>query len=229
MIFQDRREAGERLGRALGSLRLERPVVLGIPRGGVSVAAGVARALGGELGVIVARKVGAPGCAELAIGAVTADGSAFVNKPLAAQTGADRAYLEAELGRAVAEARRREDAFDHRRRPAIAGRPVVVVDDGVATGATALAAVRAVKRAGASRVVLAAPVGAPRTLDLLRREADDVFCLAEDPGFAAVGQFYVDFGQVDDDEVKAILDAFGPAPADPEARAAPRRPPAAEA
>jgi predicted phosphoribosyltransferase len=208
MLFQDREEAGERLAEALRGLGLERPVVLGIPRGGVPVAARVARALGGDLGVIVARKLGAPWQPELAIGAVTADGAVYVNHEVASLAGADAGYIEAEVAKEVAEARRREEAFDHRRRPSLAGRAVIVIDDGVATGATAVAAVRSVRRAGAGRVVIAVPVGSPRTLRALRREADEVVCLDENPYLMGVGQAYVDFRQIGDGEVKAVLDAF---------------------
>jgi predicted phosphoribosyltransferase len=206
-VFEDREDAGRQLGDLLRGKGYERPVVLGIPRGGVAVAAEVARALGADLGVIVARKLRAPRHPELAIGAVTADGTVYLNEELAEATRADEAYLDAEIARQAAQARAREEAFDGHRRPALAGRTVIVVDDGIATGATAVAAVRAAKAAGASKVVLAAPVAATASADMLREEADEVVCLIEDPSFYAVGQFYDDFRQVDDDEVKALLDA----------------------
>ncbi len=206
-MFEDREDAGRQLGDLLRGKGYERPVVLGIPRGGVAVAAEVARALGADLGVIVARKLRAPRHPELAIGAVTADGTVYLNEELAEATRADEAYLDAEIARQAAQARAREEAFDGHRRPALAGRTVIVVDDGIATGATAVAAVRAAKAAGASKVVLAAPVAATASADMLREEADEVVCLIEDPSFYAVGQFYDDFRQVDDDEVKALLDA----------------------
>ena len=205
--FRDRRDAGTRLARLLQRHGFVRPVVLGIPRGGVLVSVEVAAALGADHGVVVARKVGAPGQSELAIGAVTADGSAFVDRVLAEQTGAHDRYLAAERARQIAEARRREDFLDGRRRPALVGRDVIVVDDGVATGATAIAALRSVRAQGAARVVFAVPVGPPHTLDRLRREADEVVCLWVEPEFFAVGQFYQDFDPVDDAEVRALLDA----------------------
>jgi len=211
MLFQDRKDAGQRLAFALRERRFERPVVLGIPRGGVPVAAEVARALGGDLAVVVARKLGAPGSAELAIGATTANGVAYVNETLALETGADAGYLARERERQTREARRREELFNGHRRPPVAGRIVIIVDDGVATGATAIAAVRSMKVAGAERVILAVPVGPPGTIAQLRQEADEVVCLYEEPDFWAVGQYYVDFSPVEDSEVKAVLDAFMPA------------------
>ncbi len=206
--FRDRKEAGARLAARLRELGLRQPVVLGIPRGGVSVAAEVAAALNGQLGVVVARKLGAPGEPEFAIGAVTADGVAYVNETIVTAIGVSAQYLAAEEARQAAEARRREDAFDYQRRPDVRGRDVVVVDDGVATGATAIAAVRSVRAAGAARVVLAVPVGPPQTVEELRGEADEVVCLAVEPSFFAVGEFYDDFRPVSDAEVKAVLDAF---------------------
>lgn len=204
-MFRDRRDAGRKLAAALAQRTFDRPVVLGIPRGGVVVSVEVASALQADHGVVVARKLGAPYQPELAIGAVTASGVAFIDRPLAEQAGADERYLRAVRERETAEARRREEAFDGRRRPSVAGRDVIVVDDGVATGATAIAAVRAMRAQQASRVTFAVPVGPPHTVDLLRREADDVVCLQEEPDFFAVGQFYHDFEPVDDAEVRALL------------------------
>lgn len=218
MIFRDRRDAGERLGAALKERGFQGPVVLGIPRGGVPVAAEVARALDGELAVVVARKLGAPGNPELAVGAVTATGVAYVNTAVAKAAGADKAYIEAEKKRQAEEARRRERLFDSHRRPPLTGRTVIVVDDGIATGATAIAAVRSVKAEGAARVVLAIPVGPPEMVQLLRSEADEVVCLHEDAGFWAVGQYYWDFSQVSDEEVQATLSAFAPTEPAPAAR-----------
>lgn len=206
-IFRDRKDAGERLAAALRRYQPERPVVLGIPRGGVVVSAVVAKALDADHGVVVARKLGAPGQPELAIGAITANGVAFIDEALARMTGADERYLEQERARQMAEARRREEAFDSRHRPPVAGRTVIVVDDGVATGATAIAAIRSVKAQGAARVVFAVPVGPPHTIATLRREADEVVCLQEEPDFFAVGEFYQDFRPVEDEDVKAILAA----------------------
>jgi predicted phosphoribosyltransferase/dienelactone hydrolase len=223
MIYRDRRDAGEQLAAALKEKGFENPVVLGIPRGGVPLAAEVAQALKGELGVVVARKLGAPWNPELAIGATTAIGATYINKAVAAEAGADKRYIEGETKRQIEEARRREELFDGTRRPKVAGRTVIVVDDGIATGATAIAAVRSMKAEGAGRVILAIPVGPPETVQQLRAEADEVICLDENPRFWAVGQFYVEFDPVSDDEVRRILDSFVAVAADPTRRVEIRR------
>ncbi len=204
-MFRDRVDAGERLARVLVDLSLERPVVLGIPRGGVIVSDVIARRLKGEHGVVVARKLRAPTQPELAIGAVTASGGTYIDRSIATMSGADEEYVKRERERQMAEARRREAAFDGQRNPTVEGRNVIVVDDGVATGATAIAAIRSIKAQGASQVVFAIPVGPPHTVSLLQREADEVICLSIEPDFYAVGQFYEDFRPVEDDEVEALL------------------------
>jgi predicted phosphoribosyltransferase/alpha/beta superfamily hydrolase len=208
-LFRDRQDAGRQLAAVLKLKGIVRPVVLGIPRGGVPVALEVARALDGELGVVVARKLRAPGQPELAIGAVTASGATFVNEELASLTGAGKQYLERETAAQVTEAARREARFDGHRRPVIRGRTVIVIDDGLATGATAIAALRSLRAEGAARIILAVPVASPETIERMRPEADEVVCLQEESDFYAIGQFYVDFGQVDDTEVRSLLDQFG--------------------
>ncbi len=215
MVFRNRSEAGRVLADALRQRGIERPVVLGIPRGGVTVAAEIARELDGELGVVVARKVGAPDQPELAIGAVTADGSSWIDADLARLTGADDAYLEQAKAREVEEAKRRESVFDHHRQPSLEGRTVLVVDDGLATGATARAALRSVRNAGAARVVLAVPVAPPHTLAEMEREADDAIAATVEENFYAIGQFYLDFRPVSDEEVQELL---GSAPQRPPER-----------
>jgi predicted phosphoribosyltransferase len=208
--YLDRREAGRHLAKAVAALVLERPVVLGIPRGGVPVAAEIAKALGGELGVIVARKLGAPGQPELAVGAVTADGPVYIDEDVARKTRASPEFLAREEGRERREARRRELLFGAHG-VALKGRDVVVVDDGIATGATAVAALRAVRSAGASRVVLAVPVGPRGTIAVMRREADAVVCPHVEDDFFAVGQFYVNFAAPADEDVKRLLAREQPA------------------
>jgi predicted phosphoribosyltransferase/pimeloyl-ACP methyl ester carboxylesterase len=174
----------------------------------VPVAAEVARATNGDLAVVVARKLGAPGNPELAIGATTETGASYINAAVATAARASKDYIEAERQRQIQEAQRREQLFDGHRRPRVPGRTVVVVDDGVATGATAIAAVRSLKGEGAARVVLAIPVGPPEMVDLLRQEADEVICLYEPDDFWAVGQYYAHFEPVNDDEVLSTLNAF---------------------
>ncbi|KAA0226950.1 MAG: phosphoribosyltransferase [Dehalococcoidia bacterium] len=207
-LFRDRDDAGQRLAQALRPLLLDHPLVLGIPRGGVVVAAAVARELNGDLGVVVARKLRAPHQPELAIGAITSDGVAWINESLAVAAGADDRYLEQEKQFQAGEARRREEVFDGHRRPPAAGRTVLVVDDGLATGATALAAIRAMKAAGARRVILAVPVAPPESLERMREEADQVVCPFIEGDFYAIGQFYVDFRPIGDDEVRRCLAGF---------------------
>jgi putative phosphoribosyl transferase len=207
MMFRNRKEAGKVLAEVLRKRGYQKPVVLGIPRGGVIIATEVARELDGDVGVAVARKLGAPGQPELGIGAVTADGTAWVDEHLAKMSGADRAYIEREVSAQVEEAKRREKVYDHRYQPALKGRTVLVVDDGLATGATARAALRAVRNAGASRVVLAVPVAPPHTVRELEDEADEVVAATVDEDFYAIGQFYLDFRPVSDDEVRQALEA----------------------
>lgn len=206
--YRDRRQAGEHLAAALAEQSFTRPVVLGIPRGGVAVSVEVARRLGADHGVVVARKLGAPMQPELAIGATTASGVAYLNQQIVDDLGIDEAYLDAETARESDTARRYEATFNSHRRPSVADRDAIIIDDGVATGATAIAAIRAMKAEGARRVIFAVPAGPPETVKRLHDEADDVVCLIADPLFFAVGQFHDDFRQVDDDMVRSLLDEF---------------------
>ncbi|MFM2106016.1 MAG: hypothetical protein RL338_1048 [Chloroflexota bacterium] len=214
--FADRAAAGRLLGEALAR-RLGPAtrdlVVLGIPRGGVVCAAEVAALLRVPLDVVAARKIGAPGHEELAIGAATADGTVIL-EPWAAETGADDAYLAGAAARTIAAARERE-ALLRRGRPRVplAGRVAVIVDDGIATGATMHAAILAARAAGARRVVAAAPVGARESVERLAAVADEAVVLATPEPFYAVGDSYVRFDQTSDDEVVALLGAAFRAPA----------------
>ena len=210
-MFLDRADAGRRLAEALRDRATVPPgrpgVVLGIPRGGVVVAAEVARELGLPLDVALARKVGAPGNPELAVGAVGPDGRAFIDESLARRIGADTAFLEQAVATARAEVTRRLEAF-RAGRPAVdvAGRVVIVVDDGVATGSTAAAVGNWLRGTGAGWRVLAVPVGAPPSLGELGRIYDELVVLAAPAGFFAVGEWYRDFTQVTDDEVRRVLE-----------------------
>jgi len=206
--FRDRIDAGQRLADALRPYQRGDAVVLGIPRGGVPVAAEVARILGLPLDVVVARKLGAPGQQELAIGAVTANGGLYLNHDLIRDLGVNQAYLDSEVERKRAEARDRERRFrGGRPSPALASRIAIVVDDGLATGATIRAAVQSVRHAGPSKLIVAVPVGAPESCASLRSEVDELVCLWIPDDFMAVGQFYDDFSPTKDDEVERILRA----------------------
>lgn len=206
--FSDRRAAGRFLAQRLAQYQGKGALVLGIPRGGLPVAAEVAHALGAELDVVVARKVGLPSQPELAIGAVTANGGQFLNEELIAAVGITRQELEEAVAREQAVARRREERF-RRGRPsaAIAGRTVIIVDDGLATGATMRAAARAARRQGAARIVVAVPVGAHEACVDLAVDADEVVCPWRPEPFYAVGFWYQRFTPTEDDEVLRILDA----------------------
>ncbi len=215
--FSDRRGAGLLLAERLAQLRLPPDaVVLGIPRGGVVIAAAVAETLGLPLDVLVAHKLGAPGNPEFAIGAATADGTQVI-EPWAWEAGdVTEEFIAWETERQVDRARERERRLRHNRPPvALAGRTVVVVDDGIATGATVHVAVLAARAAGASRVVVASPVSAADTLERLKGIADDAIALATPEPFVAVGLWYRRFDQVGDDEVEALLAAGRQAPAAP--------------
>ena len=208
LFFTDRSEAGRQLAVRLGHFRAQHPVVLALPRGGVPVGYEVARALDAPLDLVLVRKIGVPDQPELAMGAL-AEGDPpelVLDHALMAALGVSPAALEATKVQELAELDRRRDAYlGARPRVAIAGRPVIVVDDGLATGATMLAAVRAVRRRAPSRVIVAVPVAAPGSLHRLAGAADETICLGAPPGFHAVGQFYRRFPQLADRDVVDLL------------------------
>jgi putative phosphoribosyl transferase len=210
MVFADRRDAGRRLAPHLLPLADEQPIVFGLPRGGVPVAVEVAHALGAQLDVLTVRKLGAPQNPELAIGAVAEDGTAVVNETLFRAVGMTPAQFERTLEREKLELRRRMEHYRNGRPPLdVVGRTVVVVDDGLATGLTDLAAVRALRRRGAARVVVAVLVGSSEAVAMLRREADEVICHTIPERLWGVGEWYRDFSPVSDAEVVALLVGAG--------------------
>ena len=212
-LYHDRSQAGAKLAQSLERYRDAGVLVLGIPRGGVPVAAEVARYLHAELDIVVARKLGAPGQPELALGAVTANGGRFLNEEIIRELAASHEYVEAETERKTTEARAREKYMRQARPPAsIAGRTVIIVDDGLATGATMRAAVRSVRKAQPTHLIVAAPVGARESCDAIRDEADEVVCPLQPEPFFAVGLYYRRFEPVSEEEVRRLLSAASVVP-----------------
>lgn len=208
--FTDRREAGRRLAQAFAGRSLERPVVLGLPRGGVPVAAELARSLGAPLDVLVVRKLGLPRQPEVAMGAIGERGARVLNDDVLRYGAVRDAELAKVERRERAELEARVTRFRGGAPPIdLAGRTAVIVDDGVATGATARVAALVARELGAASVVLAMPVGAPDSVAELAAmpEVDEVVCLSTPPGFMAVGMHYLDFRQTSDAEVQEILEA----------------------
>lgn len=206
MQFVDRRDAGERLAEALEGLRAEHPIVVALPRGGVPVAAAVARRLDAPLEILAVRKLGAPGNPELGVGAVAEDEVGVLDPDSATRVGMTQAILDETIAREARELRRRVERYrDGRAALSLAGRTVILVDDGLATGMTDLAAVRAARKRGAATIVVAVPVGSREAIELLEREADRVVCLLAPERLYGVGMWYRDFAPVDDAEVLELL------------------------
>lgn len=207
-MFRDRVEAGRRLGAALSRFQALEPIVVALPRGGVPVAAEVAKALGATLDVVCVRKVGAPMQPELAIGAI-ADGSSptvYLDQEIIRTLGLDRSEVDGQLAKAQSELRRREALYGSlRSRAEIPGKTVIVVDDGIATGSTIRAAALRIRALNPLRLVIAVPVAPPHSLVALRPFADLIVCLEEPLRFRAVGEFYQRFDQVSDAEVIECL------------------------
>ena len=207
MLFKDRVDAGRRLAEALWEYRGKDVVVLGIPRGGVVVAKEVADALGAPLDVVVTRKIEAPGEPEYALGAVTQDGDVMMDRAAAESLGATPAYLDEQVRKKREEVRERMQRFrGEEPYPKLEGKTVVIVDDGIATGSSMSAAVLTVRKMKPKEVVVAVPVAPADAVETLSQDGYRVVCL-ETPGpFLAIGEFYGDFEQVEDGEVKRILD-----------------------
>ncbi|MBX0321774.1 phosphoribosyltransferase [Halomicroarcula sp. F13] len=206
-MFADRTDAGERLADELRRQGVDADIVLGVPRGGLPVARPVADALEVPLDVVVARKVGAPGNPELAVAAVADDGTAWRNDSLVGSLDLTTEYLQEQTEHEQRAAQEKFDRYRGDRPPLdVAGKRVLVVDDGLATGATMRACVERVREAGAASVVVAVPVSSPETARSLERTAQRVVTIEEPANFSAVGQFYRDFSQVTDEAAMALLD-----------------------
>ena len=204
-MFVDRTDAARGLVAALSAYKGKSPLVLGIPRGAVPMAREIAAALGGEVDVVLVRKLRAPGNPEFAIGAIDESGWSFLGEG-ARITGASPEYVERERQAQLAVMRERRLAYtEHRGAHDPAGRIVIVVDDGLATGATMIAALHALRQRAPARLVCAVPVAPAETVETVRAYCDEVVCLATPPDFHAVGQFYRRFPQVEDEEVIAAL------------------------
>ncbi|MDE1813431.1 MAG: phosphoribosyltransferase [Thaumarchaeota archaeon] len=208
MMFKNRIDAAQRLASKLEWLKKEDPVILAIPRGGVITGDVIAKTLGLPLDIIVSRKIGAPYNPELAIGAVIHDGSFFPNSNLITALGIPQSYLDEQIADNVKEVRRRLMKFRGRIDYDLKGRTVVIVDDGIATGATVFVALDWIKKQGPKRVIVAIPVGPQDTIDRLRQMAEVV--VLHDPAvFGAVGEFYDSFDQIEDYQVSEIMRRYG--------------------
>lgn len=206
-LFRDRREAGRFLAEKLAAYA-NRPdlIVLALPRGGVPVAYEVARALGAPLDVFVVRKLGVPGHEEYAMGAIATGGVRVLNEELVRTLGMPERVLDAVVAREQQELARRERLYRGQRPPPeVRGRTAILVDDGLATGATMQAAVKALRRLQPARIVVAVPTASPETCEQMRTEADEVICATTPEPFHAVGLWYQDFSQTTDDEVRELL------------------------
>ncbi len=207
MYFNDRDDAATRIVAKLEDYK-HKPstIVIGLPRGGVVTAAVIARALELPLDIIITRKIGAPGSPELAIGAVTEEGELLRSEELIAMLSVSEEYIKTEAAKEEQEAQRRLQAYRGARPPLdLTGKTVLLVDDGIATGATMKAAIASAKSKGAMKVVVAVPVAPPETVEALEKLVDEVVCLHTPLHFAGIGQFYTSFDQVSDDEVIELL------------------------
>lgn len=207
IMFRDRLDAAGRLAEVLAPYKGQRPLVLAIPRGAVPMAQGIAQTLDGDFDVVLVRKLQAPDQPELAIGSVDESGWSYI-APFAADMGADERYIAEEKQRQMTTIRKRRAQYTPiRAHINPAGRIVIVIDDGLATGATMIAALHGLRQQNPARLICAVPVAPPDTLNKVQKLADEVVCLETPQWFQAVGQYYRDFAQVEDAEVIALLNA----------------------
>lgn len=211
-MFRNRVDAAELLARRFKGRELRDPLVLAIPRGGVATGAVLARELGAELDVVLARKLRAPWQPELAIGAVAEDGQVYINPEAQQFLDLDEGYIDGERAHQLGEIARRKALFRAIRPQApLQGRSVIVTDDGIATGATMIAALEVARARKPFELIVAVPVGSPDRIREIRHRCDEVICLLSPPNFHAIGQFYDDFSQVEDDQALDLLRAAAPA------------------
>ena len=205
--FRNRFEAGKLLAAELMEYRGKKAAILGIPRGGIIIANEIAKELSADMDIVLTHKLGAPYNSELAVGAVCEDGTHFVNESIAGYVGADKRYIAMEKERQLKEIGRKVNLY----RPVLAklhleGRIVIATDDGVATGATMQAALWAIRKENPAKLVLVIPVGPPDSVNRLSADADETICLKSPYDFQALGRFYIDFPQVEDEELLQILE-----------------------
>jgi len=206
-LFEDRKQAGKKLASKLEKFKNRKVIVLGIPRGGIVIGYEVAKRLQAPLDVVVPRKLRAPNQPELAIGAITEDGNIILNQQLVNSLNVSSDYLEKESERQKLEIDRRLQTYKGKEGiPDLKGFHVIVVDDGIATGSTMKAALASVRKRGAESVILAIPVASSSSLKMLENDADETICLETPSVFYAIGQFYRNFEQTNDEEVKTLLE-----------------------
>jgi putative phosphoribosyl transferase len=204
--FRDRRDAGRMLANELANFGDKNALVLGVPRGGVVIAIEVALAIRADFDIVLAHKLGTPGHPELAMGSVSENGKVFLNQDVVGSMGINQGSIEAERRRQLEELKRRASIFRHvYSHIPISGRNVIVTDDGVATGATTMAAIWAARSENPAKLVAAIPVGPEDTIKRLAEQVDELICLSTPPYFSAVGQFYQNFEPVEDEDVLEIL------------------------
>jgi putative phosphoribosyl transferase len=211
--FSDRSEAGRALAARLAEMKIADPVIFALPRGGVPVAAEIARALNAPLDLLLVRKIGVPWQPELALAAVVDgdDPQVVIDEEVQEQSGVSRTYIDGEAREQLREIERRRAVYLQGRSPvAVENRTAIVVDDGIATGTTVRAALKALRRRKPARLILAVPVAPPETIDALAADVDQVVCLEQPSPFYAIGLYYIDFHQVSDEEVMAALAAATP-------------------